>query len=140
MKQGFSLADCAVSVTILAIIASLASTSFLSLAPKYRLLTSVWEVQTLLYSARYKALIKSLKVRIRFFSCSYTIDIYNEEQKEWEVEKKRYVDGVIIKANNNPCFHPNGAVSNLCSIVISNSWGTYKITVAITGRIKSIKI
>ena len=100
----------------------------------------VWEIHSRLHSARYKALTKGEKVRVKFSSKAYFVEVYDETQNEWEIGEKHTFEGVILEANNNPCFHPNGAVSNLASIYISNSWGKYKITIAITGRVKTVKV
>ena len=90
--------------------------------------------------ARYKAIFDSKKVRIKFYASSYSIESFDEAQEKWTQEEKDFIEGVIIQANNSPIFHPGGTVSNLASIYVSNSWGKYKITIAITGRIKIAKL
>ncbi len=139
-KRGFSLAETLISLSILALIAVAVSTSFLNKAPKYRLQSAVREVQSRLNYARYKAIFEGVKVRVRFDSAGYAIEEYTEEQKEWKLEKKYSLQGVRLQANNSPVFHPSGTVSNLASITVSNSSGTYRITLAISGRIKTMKI
>lgn len=140
MRRGFSLVDVTVSISVLSFIVYITSTSLLTLVPKYTLQKAVWEIQSRLYSARFTALFRSEKVRVRFTPGSYAVDRYNELRKEWEIEERHVLDGVLVEANNSPCFHPNGAVSNLASISIWNSWGKYKITVAITGRVKTVRV
>jgi prepilin-type N-terminal cleavage/methylation domain-containing protein len=135
-KKGFSLVEALIATFILAIILSFASTSFLNLAPKYRLKSAVREINSRLNYARYKSIFEGVKVRIKFDQRSYAIEIYNEEQNEWRREREYFLDGVTLQANNSPTFHPVGTVSNLASIYIANSWGKYKITLAISGRIK----
>jgi prepilin-type N-terminal cleavage/methylation domain-containing protein len=139
-KRGFSLTETIISLSILALIAVAVSTSFLNKAPKYRLQSAVREVHSRLNYARYKAIFEGIKVRVEFDAKSYTIEKYSEEQKKWKPEKKYSLQGVTLQANNSPVFHPSGTVSNLASITISNSWGTYRITLAISGRIKTMKI
>jgi prepilin-type N-terminal cleavage/methylation domain-containing protein len=139
-KKGFSLTETIISLSILALIAVAVSASFLNKAPKYRLQSAVREVHSRLNYARYKAIFEGIKVRVEFDAKSYTIEKYSEEQKEWKLEKKYSLQGVTLQANNSPVFHPSGTVSNLASITISNSWGTYRITLAISGRIKTMKI
>jgi hypothetical protein len=56
------------------------------------------------------------------------------------MEMGNILEGVNIQANNSPVFHPQGTVSNLASIMISNTWGSYKITLAISGRIRIAKL
>ncbi|MFQ6068980.1 MAG: Tfp pilus assembly protein FimT/FimU [Candidatus Aminicenantales bacterium] len=136
MRRGFSSLDVLLSVFIVALVAYVASSSLLSLRPKYVLQKSLWEIHTCLHAARYQAIIKGEKVRVRFFPSGYSIDTYDDVRKTWMAEKKHSLEGVNFEANNSPCFHPNGAVSNLASIYVWNSWGRYKISVAITGRVK----
>ena len=90
--------------------------------------------------ARYKSIFKGVKVRIRFNRASYLIEKYKATQSMWESEPEVFLEGVNIQANNSPTFHPVGTVSNLASIYISNSWGKYKITIAISGRVKVTQI
>jgi len=136
--RGFSLLESMIALTILAIMLVVASTSFLNLAPKYRLRSAVWEINSRLNYARYKAIFEGTKVRIRFKTSSYIIEKYDDEQKEWKKERVYFINGIAIQANNSPIFHPGGTVSDLASISISNSWGRYRITLAISGRIKTV--
>lgn len=125
-----------IATFIVAIILGIASTSFLNLAPKYRLKSAVREINSRLNYARYKSIFEGVKVRIKFDQHSYAIETYDEEKNEWKRERKYFLNGVILQANNSPTFHPVGTVSNLASIYITNSWGKYKLTLAISGRIK----
>jgi len=135
-ERGFSLVEVLIASFIVAIILGIASTSFLNLAPKYRLKSAVREINSRLNYARYKSIFEGIKVRIKFDEHSYAIETYDEELNEWKREREYFLDGVTLKANNSPVFHPVGTVSNLASIYISNSWGKHKITLAISGRIK----
>lgn len=140
MRKGFSLIEVTISLSILGFLIYITATSFLNLAPKYRLQRAVWEINSCLNFARYKALFEGIKVRIEFDPSRYSIETYDEDKKKWNLDKKQILEGVFIQANNSPCFHPGGTVSNLASIYISNSWGKYKITLAISGRVKISKL
>jgi len=140
MKKGFSFLEVVTSISILAVLVFLASTSFLNLSPKYKLKKAAWEINSRLNYARYKAIFEGISIRIKFGSSGYSIEKYDESQKKWRLEEKCFLEGVSIQANNSPTFHPEGTVSNLASIVIFNSWGKYRITLAITGRIKTVKL
>ncbi len=135
-NQGFSLVEVLICLFILSIMIGLSSSSLFSLSPKYKLQKAVWEIRSRLNFARYRAVFEGEKVRVSFNSQQYKIEQYNEYQDLWMVKLENILDGVTVKANNNPFFHPGGTVSNLASIFVSNSWGEYKITIAITGRIK----
>ena len=140
MKRGFSLLEVLLSLFVLAILISLFSQSFLHLSPKYKLRKAVREIHSRLNYARYKALFQGIKVRIRFGTQDYAIEIYDEREKKWILDQESLLEGVTLQANNSPIFHPRGTVSNLASIYVSNSWGKYKITMAISGRIKVVKL
>ena len=82
--RGFSLLEGMIALAILSIMLVVASTSFLTLAPKYRLRSAVWEINSCLNYARYKAIFEGTKVRIRFNPSSYIIEKYDDGQKEWK--------------------------------------------------------
>jgi len=136
--QGFTLIEILIGVFLLSILIGLCSLSFSNLSPKYRLKKAVWELHSRLNYARYKAVFDSQKVKINFGATFYTIEKYDEEQELWKLDLKQDLEGVTLEANNSPIFHPAGTVSNLASIYIFNSWGRYRITIAITGRIKTL--
>ncbi len=90
--------------------------------------------------ARYKSIFENVKVRIVFHESGYRVEKYDPLQKKWDMEVKKTFDGVTITATNSPIFHPLGTVSNLASVYISNSAGKYRISLAISGRIKVIPL
>lgn len=138
--RGFTLLEVLVFFSIMTILLGLASISFLNSSDKYRLQKAVWEIHSKLNYARFKAIFDGTKSRVSFNPAGYTIEKYNQDTGEWKVEIGIILEGVFIQANNNPVFHPQGTVSNLVSITVSNTWGSYKITLAISGRIRIIKL
>jgi len=140
MKKGFSLIEALLSLTIMGFIVYSGAISFLNLIPKYRLQSAIWEINSCLNVARYRSIVNGMKIRLKFNASNYTIEVYDDHTKEWKLEKKHFLEGVFIKANNTPIFHPLGTVSNLASIYVFNSWGKYKVTIAISGRIKVTKL
>ena len=140
MKDGFTLIETSIALAITAILIYLAGTTFQNLIPKYRLEKSAWEVGSALQAARAKALYKGLSYRVKFGPGQTAVESYDPARKAWVLEERRLAEGVSIEANNIPVFGPDGAVSGLATILVSNRWGAYKITLAITGRIKTTKI
>lgn len=138
--KGYSLFEAVLAVGLLAVIASIASTSFLKTAPKYWLKNAAWEINAQLNFARHKAIFEGAKVRVRFSQSSYIIETYDESQKVWKREREHLLKGVTLRANNSPMFHPEGTVSDLTSIDVFNSWGRCRISLAISGRIKVTSI
>jgi Tfp pilus assembly protein FimT len=140
ITRGFSLLEALISLFVLGTLITLLCHSFLGLSPKYKLRKAVWEIHSRLNYARYKALFEGQKVRVKFDTGSYTLEEYDKDNQKWIVSRKCLLEGVMLQANNSPIFHPRGTVSNLASIYISNIWGKYKITLAITGRVKVAKL
>ena len=134
--KGFTLIEVLIFLSIFAVLLGLASSSFLNPSDKHRLQKAVWEIHAKLNYARFKAIFDGTKVRISFNPAGYTVEKYNQSMGNWKTEMGNVLEGVLIQANNSPVFHPQGTVSNLASISISNKWGSYKITLAISGRIK----
>ncbi len=136
MKRGFSAIETVFVLAVMGIIISIASASFLNLAPKYRLKRAAWEVNSCLNLARYKAIFEGVPHRVLFDASGYKIEKFDASQNAWRPLESNLFEGVVLQANNSPTFYPVGTVSNLASINIFNYWGRYKITIAITGRIK----
>jgi type II secretion system protein H len=137
MKKGFTLLEVLAVLAAAAVLVYGASSAFLNLAPKYRLKKAAWEIQTRLNYARYKSIVEGRPVRVRFEPTGYAVEKYDDSQKTWQPDVRGSIEGVQIAANNSPTFHPLGTVSNLATITVSNSWGTYRITLAISGRIRT---
>ena len=90
--------------------------------------------------ARYKAVCEGTKVRLRFDADGYLVETWDKNQSVWKQAPKYFVDGAVIAANNTPTFYPVGTVSNLCTVHVSNTWGTFKLSLAISGRIKVTQV
>jgi len=137
MRKGFALIE-ALAVMILAgVLVYGASSALTNLAPKYRLKKASWELQTRLNYARYRAIFEGCPFRVRFEPHGYVVEKHDETLDVWHPAALGSVEGVEIEANNSPTFYPVGSVSNMATILISNSWGTYRITIAISGRVKA---
>jgi prepilin-type N-terminal cleavage/methylation domain-containing protein len=130
LMKGFTLMEVLVFLSIFAVILGLASSSFLHSSDKHKLQKAVWEIHAKLNYARFKAIFDGTKFRISFNQMGYSIEKYSLEKGSWKREEENIVEGVLIQANNSPVFHPQGTVSNLASISLSNTWGCYKITLA----------
>jgi prepilin-type N-terminal cleavage/methylation domain-containing protein len=140
MRKGFSLIETLVVLAAAAVLVYGASSALIGLAPKYRFKKAVWEVQTRLNYARYKAIFGGEPVRVRFLPAGYAVDQYDETKGEWRIDSSGAFEGVAVEANNSPTFHPLGTVSNLATITVSNSWGKCRITLAISGRIRVVML
>ena len=93
-----------------------------------------------LNSARFRAVFRSLKCRVRFGTDLCILDDWVEEFEEWRRKDVIVLEGVQVSANNSPVFHPSGTVSPLATVTVSDGHETYAVTIAITGRIKVRKL
>ena len=131
------------AIIVLALVSLLilaGSESVSGLAPRYQLQRAVWEVRARLNQARIRSVWEGISVRVRLSSAAIALEQYDEEEKTWRTVQTEFLEGVRIEANNSPIFHPTGTVTGLATILVSNSRGAYRITLAISGRIKVVKI
>jgi prepilin-type N-terminal cleavage/methylation domain-containing protein len=139
-RKGFSLTE---MVFVLAIVSALllaCSMPVSRMTARHHLDRAIWEMHSKLNEARITALWEGVPTRIRFDAEAYFLEAYSENSKKWMIRERIAPAGVAIESNNNPVFNPSGAVSGLASILISNLRGSFKITIAITGRIKIVRI
>jgi len=138
--RGYTLVETAMVLALAGFIIQAGAFSWRRLEPKFRLQSGVWKVHTALNQARFRAIWTGTAVRVRFVPGGYRVETYDGESEAWRLRSAGIFEGVDVRANNTPAFHPEGTVSSLASIALSNSRGAYKITIAITGRIKVAKL
>jgi hypothetical protein len=138
MNRGYSLIEAVIGLALLSLVIFGASNAFLGRAPKHRLAKAAAEIQTRLNYARYKAVFEGHPFRVRFEPTGYAVEEFDGVINGWRPEASGTCEGVTIEANNAPTFHPAGTVSNLATITIANSAGTCRITLAISGRIRTV--
>jgi competence protein ComGD len=138
--RGFTLLEIMIVIFILSVLLGTAWTSFFHAAHKYRLQRAIWEIHSRMNYSRFKAVIRGTKFRMSFHPNGYTVESFDQNANSWKTELGSLLEGVQVEANNSPIFHPEGTVSNLVTITVSNTWGSYKMTLAISGRIKTVKL
>ncbi len=134
-RVGFSLVETLIACSLLASVVCLAAVSFQRLVPKYRLKNAAWEVQSRLAYARTRSAFDGTPIRLRFEAESYSIERYDGGANAWKALRTSRLEGVTVRANNTPTFYPQGTVSDLATILVSNSDGAYRITLAISGKV-----
>ncbi|HHF43005.1 MAG: hypothetical protein DRI99_03900 [Candidatus Aminicenantes bacterium] len=139
-RKGYSLLELLLGLLILGIITSLTSYSLLKNSHRYQLRRAVWSIQMKLNQARYLAILKNSALRCHIQPQGMYLEKRDPVSQEWLMLNFSAFSGVKVKANNSPVFYPQGTVSPLASIVVKNEAGSFKITVAISGRIKTTKI
>jgi prepilin-type N-terminal cleavage/methylation domain-containing protein len=139
-RRGFTLIEIVIVLAILAMAISMASFPLMNLAEKIRLEKAVGEVRAALNTARIKALLDGVNFRVRFAENRFEIEKFDEDAESWTLDTAAGFEGAAVEANNSPIFTPEGTVTNLATIRVVNRWGGYKMTLAITGRIKTIRL
>jgi prepilin-type N-terminal cleavage/methylation domain-containing protein len=139
-SRGFTLVETVLALALAGLLIYGGAVSFMELIPKFRLQSGLWEIQSTLSQARFKAAWKGRPYRVNFAGTACELEAYDEASKTWRLDKFARLEGVEVGANNSPTFYPEGTVSDLATIIVSNSRGAYKITIAISGRIKTVKV
>lgn len=139
-RPGFTLIEAAVALALAGTLAFMGAGSLLSLAPKYRLEAAVWAARAALNRARYRALHEGVSYRVRILEDGLALDRHDPDAGTWVQASRSLCEGVRLSANNTPIFTPLGSVTGLATITVGNGWGAYRLTLAITGRIKTARI
>lgn len=139
-RPGFTLVEAALALGLAGLLALGAAQSIGGLGPRLRLRSGTWEVTSGLSQARFRAIMSGEPVRVRFLPGGFVLESRDGEAGAWRPRRSVGLEGVNVRANNAPVFHPEGTVSGLATITVSNAKGAYAITIAITGRIRTRRI
>lgn len=139
VRDGFTLVE-AVMVLALAGLLVLGGVHAVgAIGPRMHLRSGTWEVTSGLNQARFRAIMSGEAVRVRFVAAGFVLERRDEAAAAWVALRAVRVEGVTLGANNAPVFHPQGTVSGLATVTVSNAKGSYRITIAITGRIRTVR-
>ena len=140
LRPGFTLLEAVIVLALISILVLAGAASASRSAARFELERAVWELKMRLNQTRIRSIWDGAPARLRIERTGYALESYDEGAKTWKpVESGRW-EGVTVEANNTPVYHPTGAVTGMATIVVSNSRGAYRITLAITGRIKATEI
>jgi prepilin-type N-terminal cleavage/methylation domain-containing protein len=137
---GFTLVEIVMALALAGLFIYGGAYTFQRLVPKFQLQSGIWEVTSGLNQARFRAIMSGAPVRVCFAPSGFAFERYDEAAKIWRPARTVSLPGVAVRANNSPVFHPQGTVSGLASITVSNARGTYRITIAITGRVRTTRV
>lgn len=138
--EGYTLIETMLIIFIIATLLILCWPILGRLRSHYELETAVWEIHSKMNYLKYLALKDSQPYRLKIISPAYLVEKFDSLSSEWKLIEKKIFNHVYLEANNSPTFYPEGTVSNLTSITIANTSGKYRITLAISGRIKVIRL
>jgi len=136
---GFSLLETLVTLSILLLLVLMGASLSIN-NKKHQLEVAVEKINSGLSLARFKAVHHQKPVRATLRNDGYDLFEYEESSSTWVKQNSILLEGVKVEANNNPVFYPQGTVSNLATIKVSNERGLYSISIAITGRTKVIRL
>lgn len=136
---GFSLLETTVALSIVAVLL-LVSSSFNINTKKHKLNQAVEKVCSNLSLARFRSVYRQVPIKVSFNQNFCELAEFDSQNSLWVIKSRQLLEGVEVSANNSPVFYPQGTVSNLASIKVSNDSGLYLITIAITGRVKVSQI
>lgn len=139
-RRGFSLVDTLCALAVIGLVALAAALPAAHLLPRYALRQAAWDVQARLNTARFGAIFKGTPMKVTFSRSAWRTERYEAEDGAWVRDSGGFLEGVRIEANASPVFSPTGTVAPLATILVSNDHGAFRITLAITGRIKCVKI
>ena len=138
-RRGFTLVEAVMAMALAGFFVLGGVHAVHRLVPKLQLRSGIWEVTSGLGQARFRAIMSGEPVRVRFVPSGFLFERYDEGAGIWRTSRSAHLPGVAVRANNAPVFHPQGTVSSLATILVSNSRGGYRITIAITGRIRTVR-
>ena len=138
-RRGFTLIETALALALGALLICGSAVAVHRLLPKLQLQAGIWQVTAGLNQARFQAILSGGSCRVRFAAPGFVQERYDETAGAWRPARSVPLPGVVVQANNAPIFHPQGTVSDMATIVVSNARGSYRITVAITGRIRTVR-
>lgn len=93
-----------------------------------------------LNQTRIRSVWEGTPARLRIDREGYSLETYDEDAKTWKRSESGRWEGVTVEANNTPAYQPTGSVTGMATIHVSNASGAYRITLAITGRIRATKL
>jgi prepilin-type N-terminal cleavage/methylation domain-containing protein len=139
-RPGFTLLEAVLVLALVSILVLAGAASVSRSAARFELERAVWEIKMRLNQARIRSIWEGAPTRLRIDRAGFSLETYDEDTKTWKQTESGLWEGVAVEANNTPVYHPTGSVTGMATILVSNARGAYKITLAITGRIKATKL
>lgn len=137
--KGFTLIENLVVVAIFSFLLITTIPFQARIRNRYALEMAVWEIHSKMNYLKYQAMKNSIPYRFRILNLGYIIERY-DPLVGWQKVEEKFISSAWMEANNSPIFYPEGTVSNLATITISNSAGKYRLSLAISGRIKVTRL
>jgi Tfp pilus assembly protein FimT len=137
---GFTLLEALLVLGLVSFFVLAGASSASRSAARFELERGVWEIKMRLNQARIRSIWEGTPTRLRIVRTGFSLEIYDEDAKIWKSAESGRWEGVTVEANNTPVYQPTGSVTGMATILVSNARGAYRITLAITGRIKAVRL
>lgn len=141
-KKGFTILELMIVITVMGILAAIAVPNFQTFMAQRRLNGAARMVMSDMMSARMQAVTHNNNFQVFFLDANryQILDDDNNNGVADSGEASQIINiqttysGVTMISTNNPIFSPKGTAANWATITLSNSSGSRKVMVAITGR------
>lgn len=138
-EHGIGVIELILSVTLLFLTLSLSVSGFQAARDRALAADAVRTVTSVFSSARYRSLDENRMMRVRLEGNVLLLE--TKKFGEWSMIRQIPMEkNVGISMNASPVFYPTGFVTPLCSVVLRTLRYSYKISISIAGRIKTIKL
>ena len=132
-------------MVIIGVLAGTAIPVYIGMGPSIRLSGATREIMGDLMWARMQAISQNNEFKISFLADNYRYTILDDDNNDGTTTtgesiitrniQDKYSD-ITFSSSANPIFHPRGTAAPMATITIINSFGTKKVKIAITGRVK----
>ncbi len=139
-RRGFTLIEAVLVLALISVLVFAGAAAASKSAARFALERAVWEIKMRLNQARIRSIWDGVPARLRIDKAGFSLETYDEDARAWKPAESGRWEGVAVEANNIPVYQPTGAVTGMATILVSNPRGAYRITLAITGRIKATKL
>ncbi len=137
--RGISVIEMITSVTLFFLVLSLGVTGFQSFRDRAKATDAVRMVTSAFSSARYRSLNENRCIRVQLKGSEFLLETRNNG--EWDIAQTfPLVMDVRASMNATPVFYPTGFVTPLCSVDLKTLRYTYRISISIAGRIKTVRL
>lgn len=138
-KQGKSLTETLVVLTVVGLMAGLVGPNFVGMIARVEARSAASEIASELRLARQLAMARRERLRVVFDRTSRTITLQRADA-EGVLDVYRYGDkGIVVdepSAGPNLLFHPTGRSATAATIVVRDRAGrVMKLTLSLTGRV-----
>ncbi len=137
-KKGITILEILVSLIIISIGISISINISSSISQNIKTKNALREIKQLIRQTRYKSMKSGCKHKI--YALGNNLILEKEEKEKWVMKDKITFPDFSLKSSAKSVFFPEGNIIPLNSIYLYNKIYTYKITISIAGRIKSIKV